>query len=81
MDSMKVRLTLTEEILGTLPSDPEIYHTFISSKGMDVEEEDAQMAKTNEFLDDEECEIEKKRLECAIMMKVAKAAEEMEDNA
>lgn len=63
MDSMKVRLTLTEEILGTLPSDPEIYHTFIASKGMDVEEEDAQMAKTNEFLDDEECETEKKRPE------------------
>ena len=59
MDSMKVRLTLTEEILGTLPSDPEIYHTFIASKGMDAEEEDAQMAKTNELLDDQDCETEK----------------------
>lgn len=33
---MKVRLTFTEEILGTLPADPEIYGTFIGSKAPDA---------------------------------------------
>lgn len=33
---MKVRLTFTEEILGTSPSDPEIYGTFIGSKAPDA---------------------------------------------
>lgn len=33
---MKVRLTFTEEILGTLPGDPEIFGTFIGSKAPDA---------------------------------------------
>ena len=53
MTKMKVRLTLTEDILGTLPSDPEIYQTYIASKGKNVEEEVTQMGKTNEFLEEE----------------------------
>lgn len=36
MKEMKVRLTFTEEILGTLPADPEIYGTFIGSKAPDA---------------------------------------------
>ena len=52
MESMKVKLTLTEDILGTLPSDPEIYHNFIASKGDKVMEEDSQMGKTREFIEE-----------------------------
>lgn len=36
MKEMKVRLTFTEEILGTAPADPEIYGTFIGSKAPDA---------------------------------------------
>ena len=36
MKEMKVRLTFTEEILGTAPSDKEIYGTFIGSKAPDA---------------------------------------------
>lgn len=32
---MKVRLTLIEDMLGTLPSNPEIYHDYIASKSGD----------------------------------------------
>ena len=52
METLKVRLTLTEDILGTLPSDPEIYHTFIASKGEKASEEDEQMGKTREFIEE-----------------------------
>lgn len=36
MKEMKVRLTLTDEILGTLPGDSEIYRSFIASKAPDA---------------------------------------------
>ena len=36
MKEMKVRLTFIEEILGTAPSDKEIYGTFIGSKAPDA---------------------------------------------
>lgn len=42
MKEIKVRLTLTEEILGTAPSDPEIYKKYVASKSEDaakIEEE------------------------------------------
>ena len=42
MQKMKVRLTMKEEILGTLPGDKEVYRNFIASKAPDqskVEEE------------------------------------------
>lgn len=42
MQKMKVRLTMREEILGTLPGDKEVYRSFIASKAPDqskVEEE------------------------------------------
>ena len=32
MKEIKVKLTFTEEILGTAPSDPEIYKKYIASK-------------------------------------------------
>lgn len=37
MKEMKVRLTFLEEILGTSPSDPEIYRKFIGSKAPDAQ--------------------------------------------
>lgn len=42
MKEIKVRLTFTEEILGTSPSDPEIYKKYVASKSEDaakIEEE------------------------------------------
>lgn len=36
MKDMKVRLTLQEEILGTLPADSDVYRRFIVSKGPDA---------------------------------------------
>ena len=42
MKEIKVKLTFTEEILGTAPSDPEIYKKYIASKSEDtvkIEEE------------------------------------------
>lgn len=33
---MKVKITLQEDILGTLPGDPEIYKTYIASKAPDA---------------------------------------------
>lgn len=34
---MRIRLTFTEELLGTAPSDPEIHAEFIASKGPDAQ--------------------------------------------
>lgn len=36
ISTLKVRLTFTEELLGTASSDPEIHATFIASKGPDA---------------------------------------------
>ena len=36
MKEVKVKLTFTEEILGTAPSDPEIYKKYIASKSEDA---------------------------------------------
>lgn len=36
MKEIKVKLTLTEEILGTSPTDPEIYKTYVASKAPDA---------------------------------------------
>lgn len=36
MTDLKVRLTFTEEVLGTLPSDPDIHRTFIATKAPDA---------------------------------------------
>ena len=36
MKDMKVRITLLEDILGTLPGDPEIYKSYIASKSPDA---------------------------------------------
>ena len=34
--SMKVRITMTEDMLGTLPGDPQIYKNYIASKAPDA---------------------------------------------
>ena len=44
MKHMKVRLTFTESILGTSPSDPEIYRSFIGSKAPDAATIDEEVA-------------------------------------
>lgn len=36
MKELKVKITLTEEMLGMLPADPEIYDTFIASNAPDA---------------------------------------------
>lgn len=36
MKSMKVRITFTEPVLGTKPSDPEIHSTYVASKAPDA---------------------------------------------
>ena len=36
MGTMKVKLTFTEELLGTASADPEIHAEFIASKGPDA---------------------------------------------
>ena len=35
--ALKVRLTLTDEILGTQPGDPRIHETFVGSKSLDAD--------------------------------------------
>lgn len=37
MKELKVKLTLTEEVLGTSPADPDIYERFIASKAPDAQ--------------------------------------------
>ena len=44
MKEMKVRVTLLEDILGTLPGDPEIYKTYIASKAPDAATKEQEVA-------------------------------------
>lgn len=44
MKKMNVRLTLTEEALGTMPSDPEIHDRFIASKAPDAKTRNEELA-------------------------------------
>lgn len=44
MKFMKVRLTFTESILGTCPSDPDIYRTYIGKKSPDAASIDEEVA-------------------------------------
>lgn len=41
---MKVRITLTEEMLGTSPANPEVAREFVVSKSADAEKQDEEMA-------------------------------------
>lgn len=52
-ETLKVRLTLTEDILGTLPSNPDIYSTYIASKSDKKDEEVERMRSTKEIIDEE----------------------------
>ena len=43
--TMKVRLTLTEEMLGTASGDPELHRRFIASKAPDAEKREEEIAR------------------------------------
>lgn len=51
MKGIRVRLTFTEEVLGTLPGDKEVYSKFIASKAPDAAtmEEELEMLSPNEY--------------------------------
>lgn len=53
MKEIKVKLTLTEEILGTSPADPEIYKTYVASKAPDAKkmEEEVETHGVDEVID------------------------------
>ena len=44
MKSMKVRITFTEPLLGTKPSDPEIHSTYVASKAPDAKTMEEEIA-------------------------------------
>lgn len=49
MNSMKVRITLQEEILGTLPGDKEVFRTFIATKAPDQSKVEEEVASIEEL--------------------------------
>ena len=49
MNSMKVRITLQEEILGTLPGDKEVFRTFIANKAPDQSKVEEEVASIEEL--------------------------------
>lgn len=49
MNRMKVRITLLEEILGTLPGDKEVFRTFIATKAPDQSKVEEEVASIEEL--------------------------------
>lgn len=49
MNKMKVRITLLEEILGTLPGDKEVFRTFIATKAPDQSKVEEEVASIEEL--------------------------------
>lgn len=49
MNSMKVRITLLEEILGTLPGDKEVFRKFIATKAPDQSKVEEEVASIEEM--------------------------------
>lgn len=49
MNSMKVRITLQEEILGTLPGDKEVFRTFVATKAPDQSKVEEEVASIEEL--------------------------------
>ena len=49
MNSMKVRITLQEEILGTLPGDKEVFRTFVATKAPDQNKVEEEVASIEEL--------------------------------
>lgn len=55
---LKVRITFTEELLGSSPSDPEIYKNFVASKSADATKIAEEMESMSDTIDDEEDSVE-----------------------